>query len=144
MTSQPHHLPGAPAGYGWSPTANGVGGSAQGGERLPIEVGSQRHLFEVPEAVAYFNTANMSPLLRAVREAGESGLARRSAPWLVAAADWFGDVERLRALYAAVLGADSDGVSLVPATSYGLAIAARNVVAMTRSRAYCSRCIPLE
>lgn len=96
---------------------------------MSIEVGSQRHLFEVPEAIAYFNTANMSPLLSAVREAGESGVARRSAPWLVAAADWFSDVERLRELYAKALSADSDGVALVPATSYGLAIAARNVAA---------------
>jgi selenocysteine lyase/cysteine desulfurase len=99
------------------------------GRRLTIEVGSQRHLFEVPDAVAYFNTANMSPLLRAVREAGNSGLERRSAPWLVAAADWFGDVERLRGLYSRILCGDSDGVALVPATSYGLAIAARNVAA---------------
>jgi selenocysteine lyase/cysteine desulfurase len=96
---------------------------------LSIELGSQRHLFEVPDEVAYFNTANMSPLLHAVREAGESGLARRGAPWLVAAADWFSDVERLRDAYAAILGTDHDAIALIPASSYGLAIAARNVTA---------------
>jgi selenocysteine lyase/cysteine desulfurase len=96
---------------------------------LPIDLGSQRHLFEVPEDVAYFNTANMSPLLHAVREAGESGIARRAAPWLVAAADWFGDVERLRLDYAEILCTGADGVALIPATSYGLAVAARNVSA---------------
>jgi selenocysteine lyase/cysteine desulfurase len=96
---------------------------------LPIELGSQRHLFEVPEEVAYFNTANMSPLLAAVRKAGRAGLARRAAPWLVAAADWFEDVERLRAAYARILAAEADGVALIPATSYGLAVAARNVSA---------------
>jgi selenocysteine lyase/cysteine desulfurase len=71
----------------------------------------------------------MSPLLRSVREAGEAGLARRSAPWLVGAADWFSEVERLRELYSMILCADSDGVALVPATSYGIAIAARSVTA---------------
>jgi len=96
---------------------------------LTIELGSQRHLFDVPEAVAYFNTANMSPLLDAVREAGESGLARRGAPWLVAEADWFEDVERLRGCYARILGTDADGLALIPATSYGLAVAAANVSA---------------
>jgi len=96
---------------------------------LPSEHGSQRHLFEVPEEVAYFNTANMSPLLAAVREAGNLGLARRAAPWTVTAADWFGDVERLRVAYSRILGAGSDGVALIPATSYGLAIAARNLTA---------------
>jgi selenocysteine lyase/cysteine desulfurase len=100
-----------------------------GGTGSPIELGSQRHLFEVPEEVAYFNTANMSPLLTAVREAGNAGLARRSEPWTVAADDWFGDVERLREAYARILGAETDGVALIPATSYGLAVAARNVTA---------------
>jgi len=94
---------------------------------LPVELGSQRHLFEVPPEVAYFNTANMSPLLAAVREAGGSGVARRAAPWLVAASDWFEDVERLRAAYASILGIEADGVALIPATSYGLAVAARNI-----------------
>jgi selenocysteine lyase/cysteine desulfurase len=98
-------------------------------EGLPIDFGSQRDLFEVPQDVAYFNTANMSLLLRAVREAGESGLGRRAAPWLVTAADWFGDVERLRRQYAEILRTDPDHVALVPATSYGLAIAARNIQA---------------
>jgi selenocysteine lyase/cysteine desulfurase len=94
-----------------------------------IELGSQRHLFEVPAEVAYFNTANMSPLLRTVREAAEAGLARRAKPWLITSADWFEDVERLRRAYAAILGADAEGVALIPATSYGLAIAARNLKA---------------
>lgn len=96
---------------------------------MSIELGSQRHLFEVPDEVAYFNTANMSPLLHAVREAGQSGLDRRAAPWLLTAADWFSDVERLRDLYARILGTDPDALALIPATSYGLAIAARNVTA---------------
>lgn len=96
---------------------------------MSIELGSQRHLFEVPDEVAYFNTANMSPLLHAVRKAGESGLARRGAPWEVKAADWFSDVERLRDAYATILGTDQDGVALIPATSYGLAVAARNLTA---------------
>jgi selenocysteine lyase/cysteine desulfurase len=96
---------------------------------LPFELGSQRRLFEVPEEVAYFNTANMSPVLVAVREAGISGLARRGAPWGVVAADWFDEVERLRAAYARILYGDTDDVALIPATSYGLAIAARNVTA---------------
>src|SRR5881275_659253 len=94
---------------------------------MAIELGSQRHLFEVPSEVAYFNTASMSPLLATVREAGSSGLARRAAPWLMAASDWFDDVERLREAYAGILGTEADGVALIPATSYGLAVAARNI-----------------
>jgi selenocysteine lyase/cysteine desulfurase len=92
-------------------------------------LGSLRHLFDVPEDVAYFNTANMSPLLAEVRAAGASGLARRAAPWSVVADDWFIDVERLREAYATILGTDADAVALIPATSYGLAVAARNITA---------------
>jgi hypothetical protein len=38
-------------------------------------LGSQRDLFDVPDEIAYLNTANMSPLRRAVREAGARALA---------------------------------------------------------------------
>lgn len=92
-----------------------------------IAAGSQRGLFDVPDDVAYLNTANMSPLLHAVREAGERALARRAAPWRVTSEDWFTDVERLRAALAALIGTDPDGVALIPATSYGLAVAAGNL-----------------
>jgi len=94
-----------------------------------MPLGSQRDLFDVPDEIAYLNTANMSPLLRSVREAGERALARRAAPWTIAASDWFSDVERLRNAFAGVMGVQSDGVALVPATSYGLAVAARNLAA---------------
>jgi selenocysteine lyase/cysteine desulfurase len=94
-----------------------------------MPLGSQRDLFDVPDEIAYLNTANMSPLLLSVREAGDRGLARRAAPWTITAADWFSDVERLRDAFAAVMAVDSDGVALVPATSYGLAVAARNLAA---------------
>ena len=110
----------------------GVSVGWSSGDVMPV--GSQRHLFDVPDEVAYFNTANMSPLLRRVREAGEWGLASRARPWEVAADDWFADVERLRAAFVAVLGVSVDGVALVPATSYGLAVAARNVRAGSGDR----------
>jgi selenocysteine lyase/cysteine desulfurase len=87
----------------------------------------QRHLFEVPGDVAYFNTANLSPLLRSVREAGEQAVRARARPWTITPADWFSDVERLRDRAARLMGADADGVALIPATSYGLATAAQNL-----------------
>ncbi len=99
-----------------------------------MAVGSQRDLFDIPDEVAYFNTANMSPLLRSVREAGERGVARRASPWLVRSADWFDEVELLRDRVAALIGVSNDGVAFVPATSYGLAIAARNLHAAPGDR----------
>lgn len=89
----------------------------------------QRTKFEVDDEVAYFNTANLSPLLHTVRAAGEEALARRGKPWTISAPDWFSDVEELRTRFARLIGAAVDNVALVPATSYGLAVAARNLTA---------------
>ena len=95
---------------------------------------SQRHMFEIPDDVAYFNLASLAPQLCAVRAAGETALADRAAPWRIASDDWFSEVEQLRALFARVIGGDADGVALIPATSYGLAIAAHNASARPGDR----------
>ncbi len=81
----------------------------------------------MPAEIAYFNTASLAPQLHTVRAAGEAALERRGQPWTIAAPDWFSDVERLRGLFAQLAGADAEGVALVPATSYGFAVAARNL-----------------
>ena len=38
----------------------------------------QRSAYDVPDEVAYFNTANLAPHLHTVRAAGEAGLDRRA------------------------------------------------------------------
>ncbi|MDT7561725.1 MAG: hypothetical protein QOG76_349, partial [Pseudonocardiales bacterium] len=105
------------------------------GERLGGAVGdadrgvldARREAFAVPAEIAYFNTASLSPQLHGVRAAGEAALERRARPWSISSGDWSADVERLRALFGGLVGADAEGVALVPATSYGFAVAARNV-----------------
>jgi len=42
---------------------------------------SQRHLFDIPEDVAYFNCAYMSPLSHVALAAGDMGLRRKYNPW---------------------------------------------------------------
>jgi selenocysteine lyase/cysteine desulfurase len=69
-----------------------------------------------------------------VRLAGERSLDRRAAPWSIGPHDWFDEVEHLRALFARVAGADPDGVAIVPATSYGMAVAAANTEAAPGDR----------
>jgi hypothetical protein len=48
----------------------------RGAAARPLPV--QRHLFEIPDEVAYFNCAAMAPLLEAARRAGEGALLRRA------------------------------------------------------------------
>jgi selenocysteine lyase/cysteine desulfurase len=104
------------------------------GARPSLDARSERRLFEIPDGVAYFNTANLAPQLRSVRAAAEAALDRRAAPWTIAASDWFTDAERLRGLFARVIDADAGGVALVPATSYGIAVAAANLNARPGER----------
>ena len=92
-----------------------------------LDPSTERARFEVVEGIAYFNTASLAPQLHSVRAAGDAALGRRGEPWRIASSDWFTEVERLRDLFAQVIGADADGVALIPASSYGLAIAAANL-----------------
>jgi selenocysteine lyase/cysteine desulfurase len=87
-----------------------------------------RDAFAIPRDIAYFNTATLSPQLHRVRAAGEAALERRARPWTITADDWFSDVERLRIAFARLVGADAEGIALVPATSYAFAVAANNLV----------------
>jgi selenocysteine lyase/cysteine desulfurase len=98
------------------------------------ELGQERSLFEVPDGIAYFNTASLAPQLRWVRAAGEEALLREASPWRISSSDWFTDVERLRGLFARVIGGEADGVAPVSATSYGLAVAAANLDAKPGER----------
>ncbi len=96
--------------------------------------GNPRELFELPEDVAYLNCSYLSPNLRSVRAAGEAGVGRKSRPWEVRPADFFEESERARALFAALVGGDVDGVGIVPSVSYGVGIAAANVEVGTGDR----------
>ncbi|MFJ3877835.1 aminotransferase class V-fold PLP-dependent enzyme [Streptomyces sp. NPDC090077] len=89
--------------------------------------GTARELFDIPGHVAYFNTASLAPTLRTARDAGEAALRRRAQPWRIRTADWFDGAEERRSLFAGIIGATADDIALVPATSYGLAVAAANL-----------------
>ncbi len=87
----------------------------------------QRALFDIPRDLAYLNAAYMTPLPKAALAAGEAGLRRKARPWALRPDDFFALSEQARALFAALIGATADAVALVPAVSYGVAIAAANL-----------------
>ncbi|HET7063962.1 MAG TPA: aminotransferase class V-fold PLP-dependent enzyme [Rudaea sp.] len=88
---------------------------------------SQRHLFDVPDQVAYFNNAYLAPQLKASLERQLAGVHARSYPWERTAASFFEDAETVRGLCARVLGGDADGYAVVSAASYGVSTAARAI-----------------
>ncbi|MFD9725068.1 aminotransferase class V-fold PLP-dependent enzyme [Streptomyces sp. NPDC059072] len=99
-----------------------------------VPLAPARALFDIPDDIAYFNTASLAPTLRAGLRAGGAALKRRAQPWRIQAADWFDAAEERRGLFAALIGAGADDVALVPATSYGMAVAAANLDAAPGSR----------
>jgi selenocysteine lyase/cysteine desulfurase len=51
----------------------------------------------------------------------------KAAPWDMTIASYYDEVERARELAASFIDAEADDIALVPATSYGIAVAAANV-----------------
>jgi selenocysteine lyase/cysteine desulfurase len=88
---------------------------------------SQRHLFDIPDDIAYFNCAYYSPLLNESRNRLLEGVKSKSHPWERTAHDFFTDAEKIRLSAADLFGGDPDGYAIVPSVSYGLSSAARAV-----------------
>ncbi|MGJ3230929.1 MAG: aminotransferase class V-fold PLP-dependent enzyme [Oceanicaulis sp.] len=89
---------------------------------------SQRADFDLPPEVAYFNSAQIGPMPRAAAVAGARAFAAKTRPWRsTTQEDFFDRPESLRAAAARLFAATPEDVALVPAASYGLAVAARNL-----------------
>ena len=88
---------------------------------------SQRHLFDIPEDVAYLNCAYMSPLMRSAVDAGYEGLARKAHPWEITPQKFFTGSDEFRATAAQLIDTSPDCVAIVSSASYGVATAALNL-----------------
>ncbi len=88
---------------------------------------SHRELFEIPRDIAYLNNGAFTPLPRPVREAGEAGVAAKSAPWTMDAEAIRRGAEAVRAAAARFIGASADDIAIVPSAAYGVATAAANL-----------------
>ncbi|MDP6688636.1 MAG: aminotransferase class V-fold PLP-dependent enzyme [Alphaproteobacteria bacterium] len=88
---------------------------------------SQRHLFDIPDDVAYFNCAYMSPLMKKVVAAGQEAVALKARPWQITPPDFFSTPELARELFAQLINAQADDIAIIPACSYGTATAAQNL-----------------
>ncbi len=90
-------------------------------------IGSQKHLFTIPDHITYLNCAYLSPQLRRVSEAGQRGMALKEAPWDVVSEDFFTTTEETRGLFAELIDAKADEIAFIPAASYGISVAAKNL-----------------
>jgi selenocysteine lyase/cysteine desulfurase len=88
----------------------------------------QRHLFDIPDDVAYLNCAYMSPLMKSAVEAGIAGLQRKAQPWQIVPDHFFSGAEEFRSVAARLIDSSAECIAIVPSASYGIATAARNLV----------------
>jgi len=87
-------------------------------------IDSQKHLFDIPEEIAYLNNAYMSPLMHSVVKAMQEGIRDKVHPWTYSSQDFFTHAEHARDLAAKIYSTQSDNIAIVPSVSYGLQIAA--------------------
>ena len=92
-----------------------------------MKLPSQRHLFDIPEDIAYLNCAYMSPLMTQVRDAVVEGLDRKRHPWEISARDFYTGSDRLRSAFAELIHAKTDDIAVIAAASYGVSTAAANL-----------------
>ncbi|MFV0298001.1 MAG: aminotransferase class V-fold PLP-dependent enzyme [Hyphomicrobiaceae bacterium] len=85
----------------------------------------QRHLFDIPRDVAYFNAAAWGPIPVAVAKVGEEGARRKMHPWNLTGEYMEMQFERARKAAASIIGADVDDVALTPSVAYGFSTAAK-------------------
>jgi selenocysteine lyase/cysteine desulfurase len=95
---------------------------------------SQRALFDIPDDVCYLNAAAVGPLPRAVKQAGETGVARKAQPWAIAPDNAPRQFERARVAAARLINADPDDVALISSVSYGIATAGKVLSVVPGSR----------
>ena len=88
----------------------------------------QKPLFSLPDDEHYLNCAYMSPISKRVEAAGVQGLARKRVPSRLSPPDFFTETDRARELFARLVNvSDPRRIAVIPAASYGLAVAARNL-----------------
>ena len=92
-----------------------------------MTIPNQRALFDIPEGLSYINCAQQSPLLNAVCRAGETAVSLKAHPWSDFRTQAAADAEAARVLFGRLIGATGDDIAIVPATSYGVAVAAANL-----------------
>lgn len=84
-----------------------------------------KELFQLRSNEIFLNCASRSPLLKSVEKTGICGLQRKRTPW--AMADTNAERNTARCLFARLIGASKECISVVPSTSYATSLIARSL-----------------
>ena len=86
---------------------------------------SQRHLFDIPDHIAYFNCSYNAPLLLRAADALVEGARSKTHPWERKPSHFFDDAEAFRKAAATALGGDAECFAVVPSASYAASAVGR-------------------
>lgn len=90
---------------------------------------NQRHLFDIPEHVNFFNIASYSPSFKAVEEAGMKAVKQKSHPYGIHISHFFDPLKKVKSLFSELIECDNfERVVTIPSVSYGMANVANNIV----------------
>lgn len=88
----------------------------------------QKSLFSLQKDIHYINCATMSPNLKSVEQAGIEGIMRKSNPQNITQETFFETTIPVQKAYAKLINCpDFERIAMVPSTSYGMAIVAKNL-----------------
>ena len=88
---------------------------------------SQKHLFSLQPNIHYLNCAYKAPLLKAAEEACKETLIRERNPFNIEPIDFFTTNEKVRAMFAKLIGSEAKNIAIMPSTSYGFASVLGNI-----------------
>lgn len=101
-----------------------------------MSLGCLRDLFELPDHIAYLDSAAYSLLPRNVRAAGEEGIASKSRPWEIDRDLNVAWTERARTAAARLINAAPGDIAIVSSVSHGLATIAANLAPQPGTRLF--------
>jgi len=87
----------------------------------------QKHLFDIPSDITYLNAAYMSPILKEAAALGQQAVAGKLQPWAMDFSNFFDPPKQACEVMAEMIDAAANDIALIPAVSYGMAIAVRNL-----------------
>ena len=97
----------------------------------------QRHHFDMPRGVAWFDVASCGPVPRETVRLGRAALERKARPWELAPTLQRDQCEAARAAAARLIGAPTDDVAIIPSIAYGVAAAAKALGLPAGARVIC-------
>ncbi len=86
---------------------------------------SQKHLFDIPENIVFYNCSYYSPQLKSSTKKLQEASSFKQHPWKMLPEYFFNQANEVRSLLAQLFGGNEKHYAITPSASYGINTAAR-------------------